>query len=206
MDLVSLFFHLDEFLASIISEYGIWVYLILFLIIFLETGLIVTPFLPGDSLIFLAGTFAAMGSLDMVTLFGIMASAAIIGDSVNYYIGSRIGGKALHGKIPFVREEHMQKTREFYEKHGGKTIVIARFLPVIRTFAPFVAGVAGMKYRTFVAYNVIGAILWVGSFLTLGYFLGNIAFVRENLEVMVLAIVALSVLPAVIGLLRNRKK
>ncbi|MBS3054309.1 MAG: DedA family protein [Candidatus Aenigmarchaeota archaeon] len=205
MDFVSMFFHLDEFMASAVSEYGIWAYAILFLIIFIETGIVIAPFLPGDSLIFLAGTFAALGSLDIAALFGIMTAAAIIGDSVNYYIGSHAGNKVLEGRMPYVRKEHLDNTRRFYEKHGGKTIIMARFLPIIRTFAPFVAGVAGMKYATFIAYNVVGAMLWVASFLALGYFLGNVPLVRENLELMVLAIIALSVLPAVAGFIRSRK-
>ncbi|MBI4014706.1 MAG: VTT domain-containing protein [Candidatus Aenigmarchaeota archaeon] len=201
MDFVSLFFNLDEYLLSAVGEYGTWIYAILFATIFLETGLVVAPFLPGDSLIFLAGALAGAGALNPVLLFAVMSVAAIAGDSVNYYIGRHAAGK-----MPYVKKEHIDATRAFYEKHGGKTIVLARFLPVIRTFAPFVAGMAGMKYRDFAFYNITGALLWVSSFLALGYFFGNVPIVKENIETVIVAIIALSVLPAIAGFLRSTHK
>lgn len=202
MDVVSLFFHLDEYLLFAVGEYGMWVYAILFAIIFLETGIVVAPFLPGDSLIFLAGALAGAGALNALPLFVVMSAAAIAGDSVNYYIG-RHAGRAAYD---YVKKEHLNATRAFYEKHGGKTIVIARFLPVIRTFAPFVAGMAGMKYRDFAFYNVTGALLWVSSFLALGYFFGNVPIVKENIETVIIFIIALSVLPAIAGFVRSARK
>lgn len=206
IDLINIFLHLDTYLGSTIKEYGAWIYLILFLIIFLETGLVVAPFLPGDSLIFLAGAFAATGALDLILLFGVMATAAIAGDSVNYFVGHHFIHRGLHKKIPHIKQEHIDKTYAFYERHGGKTIVIARFVPIIRTFAPFVAGVAEMRYRNFALYNISGGLLWVLSFLTLGYYLGNIPFVKDNLGIMIAAIILLSILPAIIGFLKNRRK
>ena len=181
IDVISAFLHLDQYLGSAIADYGIWIYLVLFVIIFIETGVVLAPFLPGDSLIFLAGTFAAIGALDFTTLFIVMASAAILGDSANYYIGRRMGKRALRGEIPYVKKDHIDRTHQFYEKHGNKAIVMARFLPVARTFAPFIAGVACMKYANFLFYNVLGGLAWVLSFLTLGYFLGNVPVVKENI-------------------------
>lgn len=206
IDLINIFLHLDTYLGSTIKDYGAWIYLILFLIIFLETGVVAAPFLPGDSLIFLAGAFATAGSLDISVLFILLSAAAISGDTMNYYIGRHFMRRGLHKKIPHVRQEHIDRTYEFYEKHGGKTIVIARFLPIIRTFAPFVAGVAEMRYRNFALYNISGGLLWVFSFLTLGYYLGNIPFVKDNLEIMIAAIILLSILPAITGFLKNRRK
>ena len=206
IDLINIFLHLDTYLGSTIKEYGAWVYLILFLIIFLETGVVVAPFLPGDSLIFLAGAFAAAGSLDLVLLFVVMSTAAIAGDSVNYFVGHHFMRRGLHKTIPHIKQEHIDKTYEFYKKHGGKTIVMARFVPIIRTFAPFVAGVAKMRYRNFALYNISGGILWVFSFLILGYYLGNLPIVKTNLEIMVVGIILLSVAPAIIGFLKDRRK
>ncbi|MBI2076478.1 MAG: DedA family protein [Candidatus Aenigmarchaeota archaeon] len=206
MDFINIFLHLDQYLGSVLKEYGIWVYLILFLIIFLETGLVVAPFLPGDSLIFLAGAFSAIGSLNIALLFILLTVAAISGDTLNYYIGRHFGRKALQGKIPYVKKDHVDKAYDFYKRHGGKTIVIARFLPLIRTFAPFVAGIARMKYRNFAFYNVSGGVLWVLSFLSLGYYLGNIPFIKDNIEIVIVAIILASILPAAAGFLKARKR
>jgi membrane-associated protein len=193
--IVEVFLHLDKHLGDVIRDYGVWTNAILFLIIFCETGLVVTPFLPGDSLLFAAGTFAALGSLNVVSVFLLLAVAAILGDSLNYWIGSRIGHRAFSGNVRFLKKEHLRKTELFYEKHGKSTIILARFVPIIRTFAPFVAGVGSMSYPAFLAYNVIGGVLWVGLFVFSGYFFGNIAVVKRNFSVVILAIIVLSVLP-----------
>ena len=193
--LVDLFLHLDKHLAEVLRDYGAWTNAILFAIVFCETGLVVTPFLPGDSLLFAAGTFAALGSLNLYTVFLLLAAAAILGDSLNYWIGSRIGEKAFSGKVRFLKQEHLKKTHEFYEKYGRSTIILARFVPIVRTFAPFVAGVGSMSYPVFLAYNVIGGVLWVGLFVFSGFFFGNIPIVKRNFSVVILAIIVLSVLP-----------
>ena len=203
--LVDLFLHLDQHLGQLISQYGIWTHLILFLIVFCETGLVVTPFLPGDSLLFAAGTFAALGALDLWLIITLLIVAAIVGDTVNYWIGSYIGPRAFRGDIRFLRKEYLDRTRLFYEKHGGKTIILARFVPIIRTFAPFVAGVGAMSYPKFITYNVVGAVLWVGLFVLGGYFFGNITVVRENFTLVILAIIAISILPIAFEALRARR-
>jgi membrane-associated protein len=203
--IIDLFLHLDQHLGQLISQYGTWTHLILFLIVFCETGLVVTPFLPGDSLLFAAGTFAALGALDLWLVVLLLIVAAIAGDTVNYWIGAYIGPRAFRGDIRFLRKEYLDRTHAFYEKHGGKTIIMARFVPIIRTFAPFVAGVGGMSYPRFISYNVIGAVLWVGLFVLGGYFFGNISVVRENFTLVILAIIALSVLPIVVEALRARR-
>jgi membrane-associated protein len=195
--------HIDTHLDQIIRNYGVWTYSLLFLIIFAETGLVVTPFLPGDSLLFAAGAFAARGSLDVWTLFFALTIAAILGDSINYSIGRYLAPRMEQG-IGFIKQKHLDRTHAFYEKHGGKTIVIARFMPIVRTFAPFVAGVGAMEYHRFIAFNVGGAILWVSLFVFGGYFFGNITAVKENFTLVILAIIALSVLPGVIEYLRHR--
>lgn len=205
IDIINIFLHLDQHLGSAIKDYGIWIYLLFFMIIFLETGLVVTPFLPGDSLIFLAGAFAAAGALDIKWLFIVMTAAGISGDTVNYYMGHLAGKRALHEKIPHVKKEHIDKTYEFYEKHGGKTIVMARFIPFIRTFAPFVAGIARMRYRNFVFYNIAGGILWVAVFLTLGYYSTFVPVLKDNFGLIVWGIIFVTVLPIVIGLFNHRK-
>lgn len=204
--IIDLFLHLDKHLAEIISTYGIWTYLILFLIIFMETGLVVTPFLPGDSLLFAAGTFASLGVLNVWVLFILLSVAAILGDTVNYWIGHIIGEKAFSGNSRFLKKEYLDRTHDFYERHGGKTIILARFIPIIRTFAPFVAGVGEMTYMRFFSYNVVGGILWVGIFLFAGYFFGNISFVRDNFSVVILAIIVISVLPGVFEFTKERLK
>src|SRR5687768_5358786 len=193
--LIDLFLHLDEHLASIISQYGTWTYAILFLIIFMETGFVVTPFLPGDSLLFAAGTFAALGSMNVWLLIGLLIVAAIGGDTVNYWVGHYIGDRAYN--IKWIKREYLDRTHAFFEKHGGKTIFLARFVPIVRTFAPFVAGMGRMSYGYFFSYNVFGGIVWVFLFTLLGYFFGNIPFVKQNFELVIIAIILVSVLPAV---------
>ena len=197
--------HLDRHLAEIIRQYGTWTYAILFLIVFLETGLVVAPLLPGDSLLFAAGAFAALGALDVGLLFLLLAVAAILGDTLNYAIGHYLGPKVFHyEKSRFFNPDHLRKTHAFYEKYGGKTIVIARFVPIVRTFAPFVAGIGAMNYRRFLAYNVVGGLLWVAVCLFAGYFFGNLPFVKKNFSLVILAIIVISVLPAVFEYLRHR--
>lgn len=205
-NIVDLFLHLDQHLSQVISEYGTWTHLILFLIVFCETGLVITPFLPGDSLLFAAGTFAALGALDPWLVVVLLIIAAILGDTVNYWIGAYIGPRAFRGDIRFLRKEYLDRTHAFYERHGGKTIILARFVPIIRTFAPFVAGVGAMSYPKFITYNVVGAVLWVGIFVWGGYFFGNIRVVRENFTLVILAIIALSVMPIAIEALRARRR
>ena len=203
--IIDLFLHLDHHLGQLISQYGTWTHLILFLIVFCETGLVVTPFLPGDSLLFAAGTFAALGALDLWLLVLLLIIAAIAGDTLNYWVGAYIGPRAFRGDIRFLRKEYLDRTHAFYEKHGGKTIILARFVPIIRTFAPFVAGVGAMSYPKFIVYNVVGAVLWVGLFVLGGYFFGNIPTVRKNFTLVILAIIAISVLPIAVEMLRARR-
>jgi membrane-associated protein len=197
---------MDKYLGQIIQEYGTWTYLILFIVIFMETGFVVTPFLPGDSLLFAAGTFAGMGYLNIGILFALMAIAAIAGDTVNYWIGHKIGPRAFSGNVRYLKKEYMDRTHAFYEKHGGKTIIIARFIPIIRTFAPFVAGVGAMTYGRFVSFNVIGGLAWVALFTLGGYFFGNLPFVQDNFSFVIIAIIIISVMPAVIEFLKSRRK
>jgi len=196
--------HLDKHLQIILTEFGAWTYLFLFLIILCETGLVVTPFLPGDSLLFAAGSFAAMGLLDLAWLFILLVAAAIIGDTINYHIGHYIGPKAFSGHIRFLKKEHLDRTHRFYEKYGGKTIILARFIPIVRTFAPFVAGVGSMTYPRFLAYNVIGAVAWVTTFLFAGYFFGSLPIVRDNFTLVVLAIIGISLLPPLIEFIKSK--
>lgn len=205
-NLFDIFIHLDEYLGEIIRNYGTWTYALLFLIIFMETGFVVTPFLPGDSLLFAAGTFAGMGDLNVVVLIILLAIAAILGDTINYWIGHFIGPKAFSGNIRFLKKEYLERTHEFYEKHGGKTIILARFIPIIRTFAPFVAGVGAMTYWRFITYNIVGGIVWVLIFTLGGYFFGNIPAVQENFTLVILAIIFISVLPGIIEFLRERSR
>jgi membrane-associated protein len=203
------FMHLDVHLNEIIGQYGLWTYLILTLIIFCETGLVVTPILPGDSLLFAAGALAATeGSpLKVYWLLIILGAAAVAGDTVNYWIGHFIGPKIFsQKKIRFLKKEHLERTHEFYEKHGGITIVLARFIPIIRTFAPFVAGIGRMSYWRFISYNVIGGIAWVAIFVFGGYFFGNLPLVRRNFTVVIVAIIFISILPGVIEYLRQKRK
>jgi len=203
---IDLFLHLDKHLNVVIQTYGTWTYAILFIIIFLETGLVITPFLPGDSLLFAAGTFAGLGSLNVVFLFLLLCAAAIIGDTANYWIGHFIGPRAFTGEMPFLKKEYLDRTHEFYERHGGKTIILARFVPIIRTFAPFVAGIGKMSYWRFITYNIVGGIFWVALFTFGGYFFGNLKFVQDNFSFVVLAIILISVMPAVIEVIKERTR
>jgi membrane-associated protein len=203
--LVDLFLHLDKHLNEIIQGYGVWTYLILFLIVFCETGLVITPFLPGDSLLFAAGTFAALGSLNVTLLFAALCVAAVVGDTVNYWIGHYVGPKVFNREnVRFLNKKHLERTHEFYEKYGGKTIIIARFIPIIRTFAPFVAGIGSMSYWRFIVYNIAGGVLWVALCVFGGYFFGNLEIVKRNFSLVVLAIILISVLPILIEFARHR--
>jgi len=204
--LIDLILHLDKYLGQIIEQYGIWTYLLLFFVIFMETGFVVTPFLPGDSLIFAAGTLAGLGYLNIWILYAVFCAAAILGDTVNYWIGHYIGPRAFSGNIRFLKKEYLDRTHVFYEKHGGKTIIIARFIPIIRTFAPFVAGVGAMTYPKFISYNVIGGMAWVALFLFGGYFFGNLPIVQNHFSFVLLAIIIISVLPAIIEFVRSRQQ
>lgn len=201
------FLHLDDHLNIIIQQYGTLTYAILFLIVFCETGLVVTPFLPGDSLLFAVGALAAGqdSPLNVFFVFALLSIAAIVGDTVNYTIGAFFGKKVLAWKLPFVKQEYIDRTFAFYEKHGGKTIIMARFVPIVRTFAPFVAGIGNMNYSRFILFNVIGGIGWVAIFLFAGYLFGNIPFVKQNFEIVAIAIVLVSVLPMAIEYFRGRQ-
>ncbi len=204
--LIDLFLHLDRNLQVLISDYGVWVYAILFLVIFCETGLVIFPFLPGDSLLFVAGTLCGAGLLDPYLLAALLILAAFLGDTVNYWIGSQFGAKALSRQGRFIKRAHIEKTQQFYDKHGPKTIVIARFVPIVRTFAPFVAGIAHMAYSRFMVYNGFGSILWVVSLIGAGVFLGDIPLVKNNLTAVILLVIALSLLPGIIEIARHRAK
>jgi membrane-associated protein len=202
--LIDLFLHLDEYLSVVITRYGTWTYLILFFVIFIETGFVVTPFLPGDSLLFAAGTFAALGALDIRVLCVLLFGAAILGDTVNYWIGHAIGPRVFTMNSRWFKREYLERTHRFYERHGGKTIFLARFIPIIRTFAPFVAGVGEMTYGRFLAYNVFGGLAWTAGFLFLGYFFGNIPLVRDNFSLVVIAIILISLTPMGVELVASR--
>lgn len=203
--LVDIFLHIDKHLSEIIQNYGLWTYLILFIIVFMETGLVVTPFLPGDSLLFAAGAFASLGAFDIVWLFAILSVAAIGGDTVNYWIGSYIGPKIFHKeKVRFLNKEYLDRTHQFYERYGGKTIIIARFVPIIRTFAPFVAGIGSMTYWKFISYNIIGGIAWILICTLAGYFFGNLPMIRENFSLVIFAIIIISILPGIIEFMRQK--
>lgn len=204
-NLADFFIHLDEHLASIIALFGIWTYVILFLIIFAETGLVVTPFLPGDSLLFVVGTLAGGGFLNIWVVYFTLLIAAILGDTVNYWIGHHFGKRVFTKENSrFFNKAYLEKTREFYDKHGGKTIIIARFVPIIRTFAPFVAGVGNMHYGTFISYNVIGAFIWVTSLTLAGYFLGALPIVKENFETAIFLIIGISLIPVLFEFVKHR--
>lgn len=202
--LIDLFLHLDEHLANIINQYGTWTYAILFLIIFMETGFVVTPFLPGDSLLFAAGSLVPFSDLNIWLLLVLLIIAAIGGDTVNYWIGHYLGDRAYN--IKWIKREYLERTHAFFEKHGGKTIFLARFVPIVRTFAPFVAGMGKMSYGYFFSYNVFGGIVWVVLFTLLGYFFGNIPFVKANFELVIIAIILVSVVPAVWEALKARRE
>jgi len=205
-EIIETIIHLDRYLDLVIKSFGNWSYLVFFIIIFAETGLVITPFLPGDSLLFALGALGAIGSFNLLWLFIVLVSAAIIGDSVNYSLGKLFGQKIiLKGNYRFFKKEHIEKTHKFYEKHGGKAIILARFIPIIRTFAPFVAGIGEMGYYKFFIYNVAGALLWVSIFLLGGYYFGNAPFVKENFFIVILVIIALSVAPVAIEFWKHRR-
>lgn len=204
--LLDLFLHLDKHLGDVIRDYGTWTYLILLVIIFCETGLVVTPFLPGDSLLFAAGALAHKGELNPVWLFVVLSAAAIAGDTVNYWIGALIGPRAFSGNIRFLKKEYLDRTHRFYEKYGGKTIIIARFVPIVRTFAPFVAGIGAMNYPRFIIYNIVGGVAWVALFVFGGYMIGGMPIVEDNFLIITLIIIAISVLPMVVEFLRARRE
>ena len=203
--LVDFILHIDVHLTAIVSQYGGWSYAILFLIIFCETGLVVTPFLPGDSLLFAAGALTAQGALDIVPLYVLLVVAAVAGDQLNYWIGSKVGIRAFDGRFRFLKQSHLERTQQFFKRYGGKTIVIARFIPIVRTYAPFVAGAGGMEYSRFVVFNVAGAFFWITLFLLGGFFFGNLPVVEENFGLVVIAIIAVSVLPPFIEYLNHRR-
>ncbi len=204
--LIDLFVHLDTYLNVVIQQYGVWIYCILFVVVFLETGIVVTPFLPGDSLLFTAGALAARGDLAVGWLFMLLLLAAVLGDTVNYSIGHLVGPRAFHGQNRFFKREHLDRTHQFYVRHGGKTIVLARFIPIIRTFAPFVAGIGRMSYGRFVIYNVLGGLLWTVLFVFGGYYFGNQPLVKRHFTLVILAIIVLSLMPLVIELVQNYRR
>jgi membrane-associated protein len=205
LKIVDFVLHINGYLSDIISRYGAWTYALLFFVIFMETGFVVTPFLPGDSLIFAAATFAAIGALNPWMIFILCAIAAVAGDTANYWIGHRVGAKAYTGEVKWIKKEYMERTHAFFEKHGGMAIFLARFVPIIRTFAPFVAGVGQMPYGYFIRWNVIGGISWVATFTLLGYFFGNIPFVQKNFELVIVAILVISVIPVITEALKARR-
>jgi len=205
--LIDLVLHLDQHLVELVTQYGSWTYGILFLIIFCETGLVVTPFLPGDSLLFAVGALAATGALDVSSVVILLTAAAIIGDNVNYWIGYTIGPRVFQGESSrFFNRKHLERTHRFYEKYGGKTVILARFIPIVRTFAPFVAGIGRMTYGRFLLYDVPGGVAWISIFVYAGYFFGNIPIVKRNFTLVVFAIVFISLLPAVIEYVQHRRK
>ena len=201
--LIDLFVHLDHYLSSFVQAYGSWVYALLFLVIFAETGLVIMPFLPGDSLLFVAGTLAGVAAMDVWLLTPLLILAAILGDNTNYWIGCFFGKRLSHSRL--VKPGYLEKTRLFYQRHGGKAVIFARFFPILRTFAPFVAGIGQMRYRRFLSFSVIGALAWVGSFVLSGYFFGNIPTVKDNLMLLIVGIIVISLLPALRELIRYRK-
>ncbi len=200
--------HIDAHLVEIVNDYQTWTYLILFLIIFAETGLVVTPFLPGDSLLFAAGAIIAKPEteLNIYLMCVLLIVAAILGDMVNYHIGKYVGPKAFSGRYKLLKVEYLDKTQSFYEKYGGKTIIYARFVPIIRTFAPFVAGIGAMNYGRFASYNVVGAIVWIVSFLFLGYFFGGIPIIKDNFTIVIFAIIFLSLIPPIVEIVKEKLK
>lgn len=204
-DVIDFILHFDRYLQIFVQAYGIWTYAILFVIVFSETGLVVAPFLPGDSLLFVCGAFAATGVFDLGTLLGVLGVAAILGNVVNYQVGFMLGPRVFSERVRFLKKEYLDRTHHFYEKHGGKTIVIARFMPIIRTFAPFVAGIGRMDYGKFTFYNVAGCLAWILSFVLGGYFFGNIPVVKRNLTLVIGIIIVLSVLPSIIEIIRHKR-
>jgi membrane-associated protein len=204
--LVDFILHLDKHLAQIISDYGTWTYALLFLIIFVETGVVLMPFLPGDSLLFAAGAFAATGSFNVLLLWLLLTIAAILGDTVNYWLGNKFGQLAFNGRIRFLNQSHLHRTQSFFAKHGGKAVVLARYVPIVRTFAPFVAGAGAMDYGRFVLFNVTGGLSWVTIFLFGGYFFGNLPIVRDNFSLVILAVIILSLIPIAVEFIQHRRQ
>lgn len=209
-NIIDFVLHIDKYLEVFVQQYGVLTYAILFLVIFCETGLVVTPFLPGDSLLFAAGALSASlntgGILNPFALFVILGIAAVVGDTVNYLIGAFIGTKLLERNLPFLKQEYIDRTYHFYEKYGGKTIILARFVPIVRTFAPFVAGVGKMDYKRFIMFNFIGGVAWVAIFVFLGYLFGNLPVVKNNFEIVTLGIVFISILPMIFEYVRSRRE
>jgi membrane-associated protein len=205
-NLINIVLHMEKYFTLIIQTYGIWTYALLFLIIFCETGLVITPFLPGDSILFAAGALASIGSLKIFSLFAVFYAAAVIGDTFNYLIGHKIGN-TISGKenIRFIRKEHLMSANSFYEKHGSLTIVIGRFIPIIRTFVPFVAGIGKMKYSTFLTYNMLGGLLWISLFLGGGYFFGSLPFIKQHFSYFLIGIIAISIIPAVFAYFKDKR-
>lgn len=205
MDIISVLLHLGDYLAKVIEIFGYWTYAILFLVIFAETGFVVTPFLPGDSLIFIVGAFAALGHLNIIAVYIVLLVAAILGDTVNYWLGNKLGAKVFSRENSRVfNKKYLRKTEEFYEKYGGKTIIIARFVPIIRTFAPFVAGIGSMKYSVFILYNIVGGFLWVTSLVLAGYFFGNLPIIKDNFEYAIYIIILLSLTPMIFEFVKHK--
>ena len=205
LSLLNIILHLDVFLNELVNQYGVWIYAILFLVIFCETGLVVMPFLPGDSLLFIAGAVAAGGGMDPILLASLLMAAAILGDSTNYLIGRFAGDKLFQNpNSKIFRRDYLDQTHAFYERHGGKTVTLARFLPIIRTFAPFVAGVGKMSYPRFLGFSALGTVFWVCGLIALGYFFGNVPFIKKNLTLMIVVIILISALPMIIGFIRSR--
>ena len=206
LKLIDIVLHVDDYLKDLVPQYGVWIYAILFLIIFAETGLVVTPFLPGDSLLFAIGALCGAQVLNLPTILILLTIAAILGDTVNYWVGHYMGPKVFKGNIKFLKKEYLDRTHNFYERYGGKTIIIARFVPIVRTFAPFVAGVGSMTYGKFLAYNIFGGIFWVFSMTLAGYFFGGFKFVQDNFSTVILMIIFISILPGIIEYWRERKR
>lgn len=205
-NLINTILHFDKYLNIVIQNYGMWTYALLFLILFCETGLVITPFLPGDSLIFATGAIAARGALNIVTLFIMFLAAAVIGDTVNYHIGKKIGSKILEKEeIRYINKDHLKKAENFYKKHGSMTIVLGRFIPIIRTFVPFVAGIGEMNYPKFIAYNMLGGFMWVTLLLGGGYFFGGLPFIKQHFSIVVIAIIVISVIPAIVTFIKEKR-
>lgn len=202
--MVDVFLHLDKHLSDIIQSYGVWTYALLFFVVFFETGFVVTPFLPGDSLLFAAGTFAATGAFHLPSLILLFFAAAVLGDTANYWIGHQIGPRVFRENYRLLNRKYLERTREFYERHGGKTIFLARFVPIIRTFAPFVAGIGAMSYGRFLAYNFFGGLVWTTGLTLAGYFFGNIPFIKENFSIAIMVIILISVAPMILEYIRHR--
>ncbi|HAF44789.1 MAG: hypothetical protein A2100_02085 [Sideroxydans sp. GWF2_59_14] len=204
---IDIVLHLDAHLLALVQEYGMWIYAILFAIIFAETGLIIAPFLPGDSLLFVIGALCGMGSLELQIAMPLLILAAFMGDNTNYWVGRLLGLRLLnHASQKLIKHEHLEKTHAFYDKHGGKTVIFARFLPILRTFAPFVAGIGTMNYRLYVMYSIIGGVSWIGSLMLAGYFFGNIPVIKDNLTLMILVIIFISFIPAILEFIKHRRR